>query len=41
MTHNLGQHPQKRQSVFVVFDNRLTPITPRGDVVERSGKLNA
>ena len=39
--HHLRQHTQKRLTILIVLENRLSPIASGGDVVQGSGKLNA
>jgi len=37
--HHWGKQPQERPSIGIVQENRLARITPRGNVVDCSGKL--
>jgi hypothetical protein len=39
--HRLRHHRQQRAAIVVVHEDRLAPVSPRGDVVNRTGELDA
>jgi len=39
--HDLGEGSEERLPVLVIFEYRALAITPRGDMVEGAGELDA
>jgi len=39
--HHLRQRAEEDVTVLIVLEDRLTPIAPRGDVIEGTGKLDS
>lgn len=38
---HLAHHIEQQSPVAVVLEDRLAPVTPRGDVIHRAGKFDA